>query len=163
MRLLRHLFAPSSRRLFPPQRLQRIASAIADSERQHRGEICFAVEPALAMRAVLAGQTARERALEVFAQLRVWDTRANSGVLLYLLLADHRIELVADRGFDGRVDPRQWRQACELIERHLEAGEPETAIVQGVQALTALLAAHFPPGAVGEDTDELPNRPHLLG
>lgn len=163
MRLLRHLFAPSSRRLFPPQRLQRIAAAIADSERRHRGEICFAVEPALTMRAVLAGQSARERALEVFAQLHVWDTRANSGVLLYLLLADHRIELVADRGFDGRVDARQWRQACEVIEQHLKAGEPETAIVRGVQALTALLAVHFPPGPDGQDTDELPNRPHLLG
>ena len=100
-RLFRHLFAPSARRLFPADSLQRIAAAIATGELRHRGEICFAVEPSLHPRRVLAGMQPRDRALEAFAQLRVWDTRANNGVLIHLLLADHRIEHIADRGLDG--------------------------------------------------------------
>ncbi|MGV8941635.1 MAG: TPM domain-containing protein [Lysobacter sp.] len=163
MRVLQHLFAPSSRRWFPPDRLQRITEKIVASEQCHQGEICFAVEPAMTLRAVLAGQSARERAHEVFAQLRVWDTRGNTGVLLYLLLAEHRIELVVDRGFDGVVEAQQWRDVCQSIEQHLTAGDPETAIVRGVEALSVLLAQHFPRVAGEVDVDELPNQPHLLG
>ncbi|MGY1425601.1 TPM domain-containing protein [Lysobacter sp. A289] len=162
MRMLRHLFAPSTRRLFPAERLQRITAAVADSEQHHSAEICFAVESGLSIRAVLAGQSARDRAQEVFAQLGVWDTQGNNGVLLYLLLADHRIELVADRGFDGRVAPEQWRGVCELIEEHLKAGEPETAIVRGIEAISVLVAGHFARDPEDEDRDELPNRPHVL-
>ena len=131
MRLLKHLFAMPSRRLFSKDALQRIAAAIAASEARHTGEVRFAVESALHPRAVLAGMQARDRAGEVFAQLRVWDTEANNGVLLYLLLADHRIEIVADRGFNGRVSPEQWRGACLLIEERLRAGEPLQALGQG--------------------------------
>ncbi len=163
MRVLRHLFAPSSRGWFPPGRLQRITAKIAASEQRHQGEICFAVEPAMTMRAVLAGQSARERAHEVFALLRVWDTRANTGVLLYLLLAEHRIELVADLGFEGLVDAQQWRDVCQSIEQHLKAGDPETAITRGIEVLTELLVQHFPIDSGGVDVDELPNQPHLLG
>jgi uncharacterized membrane protein len=162
MRLLRHLFAPSARRLFAADSLQRIATAIAASEARHTGEIRFAVETALHPRAVLAGAQARDRARDVFAQLRVWDTRANNGVLLYLLLADHRIEIVADRGFDDRVSAEQWRGACQLIEERLRAGEPEAAVLRGVEALSDLIAEHFPRGADYVDTNELPDEPHLL-
>ncbi len=162
MRLLRHLFAQPSRRLFAADALGRIAAAIAASEARHTGEIRFAVESALHPRAVLAGMQARDRAHEVFAQLRVWDTRANNGVLLYLLLADHRIEVVADRGFDGRVTPEQWRGACQLVEERLKAGEPEAAVLRGVEALSALIEAHFPRGAGYVDDNELPDDPHLL-
>ncbi len=162
MRWLRHLFAPSSQRWFPDDRLQRIAAAIAAGEQQHTGQICFAVEPALSMRSVLAGQSARERAAEVFARLRVWDTRANNGVLLYLLLADHRIELVADRGFDERIDADQWREACNLIEVNLRSGEPETAIMQGVGAISTLIAGPFPAIAGEARDNELPDGPYRL-
>ena len=162
MRLLRHLFATSSRRLFAPDALARIAAAIAASEARHTGEVRFAVESALHPRAVLAGMQARERAHEVFSQLRVWDTRANNGVLLYLLLADHRIEIVADRGFEGRVSPEQWRGACLLVEERLKAGEPEAAVLRGVEALSALVEAHFPRADGDVDTNELPDDPHLL-
>ena len=162
-RLLRHLFAPSARRLFPAERLQRIAAAIAESELRHSGEICFAVEAALPARAVLGGQQARDRALEVFAQLRVWDTDANNGVLLYLLLADHRIEIVADRGFDARVSAEQWRGVCQLIEERLRAGRSEAAVVDGVAAISELLARHFPRSAGDADRNELPDAPHVLG
>lgn len=162
MRLLKHLFAMPSRRLFAADALQRIATAIATSEARHTGEVRFAVESALHPRAVLAGMQARDRAHEVFAQLRVWDTRANNGVLLYLLLADHRIEIVADRGFDGLVSAEQWRGACLLVEERLKAGEPEAAVLRGVEALSALVEAHFPRDAGYVDENELPDEPHLL-
>ena len=162
MRWLRHLFAPSSRRWFPADRLQRIAAAITESEQRHSGQICFAVESSLGFRSVMAGQSARERALELFAQLRVWDTRGNNGVLLYLLLAEHRIELVADRGFEGRVDSAQWRAACQLIEQHLHAGEPETAIVRGIAAIASLMAGEFPAIADQGNNNELPDAPIRL-
>lgn len=162
MRLLKHLFATSAPRLFPADALKHIATAIADSELRHGGEICFAVEPSLHLRAVWAGKHAGDRASEVFAQLRVWDTRANNGVLLYLLLADHRIEIVADRGFDGRVSAGQWRSVCQAIEERLKVGEPEAAVLRGVEALSALLAEHFPPSVDYADRNELPDQPHLL-
>ena len=162
MRLLKHLFAPSASRLFPAETLKRIAAAIANSERHHSGEICFAVESRLRARTVWAGQQPRDRACEVFAQLRVWDTRGNNGVLLYLLLADHRIEVVADRGFDGLVSAEQWRGVCQLIEERLRADEPEAAVLCGVEALTDLLVEHFPRGAEYVDSNELPDRPQVL-
>lgn len=162
-RIFRHLFAPSTRHLFPAARLQRITAAVADSEQGHSAEICFAVESRLSLRALLAGQSPRQRAQEVFAQLGVWDTRANSGVLLYLLLADHRIELVADRGFEGRVSQEEWAGVCRVIEGHLKADEPETAIVRGIEAISVLVAGHFARDPDDDDRDELPNRPHVLG
>ena len=162
MRWLRHVFAPSSQRWFPADRMQRIAEAIAKGELRHSGEICFAVEPALGLRAVFSGQNARDRAREVFAQLRVWDTRANNGVLLYLLLAEHRIEVVADRGFDDAIDAAQWRAVCQLIEQHLQAGDPEAAIVHGIEALSTLIAGPFPAVPDQADRNELPDQPIRL-
>ena len=162
MRLLKHLFAPSSARLFPEDTLHAITDAIAAGERGHTGELCFAVEPALHWRAVVAGIDARTRAHEVFAQLRVWDTAANNGVLIYLLLADHRIEIVADRGLADRVSAEQWRGVCQLIEEGLRSGHPDTAVLRGLEAASALLAEHFPRDAAVADANELPDRPHLL-
>lgn len=161
-RVFRHLFARSARGLYPQDTLQRITQAIVDAESRHRGEICFAVESLLPLRAVLAGIDARQRALDVFAQLRVWNTRANNGVLIYLLLADHRIEIVADRGLDDLVSGEQWRGVCQLIEEGLKAGEPETAVLRGIDAVSALLTAHFPRAEDDQDEDELPNQPHML-
>ncbi|UOV06404.1 TPM domain-containing protein [Pseudoxanthomonas sp. F37] len=162
MRLLRHLFARSSRRLFPEDSLHRITEAIAAGERLHRGEVMFAVETNLPPGAVLAGMQARERAHEVFVRLRTWDTEANNGVLIYLLLADHRIEIVADRGLDGRVSDAQWREVCALIETGMREGQAEQAVLEGIAAASALLARHFPQQAGQVDEDELPNRPRLL-
>lgn len=162
MRLLRHLFAPSAQRRFPADAMRRIADAIAASESRHTGEICFAVEAALSWQAILRGVQARARAVETFARLQVWDTQANNGVLLYLLLADHRIEIVADRGLDGVVSDEQWRGVCQLMEERLRAGEPEAAVLHGVDAVSALLAAQFPQPPDAVDEDELPNQPHIL-
>ncbi len=114
MRWIRHLFPGNrARRCFPERTLSAIQHAVAATENRHRGEICFAVEAALPWRALLAGTGARARAHEVFAQLRVWDTRENTGVLVYVLLPEHAIEIVADRGIAARVEEREWRAGRE--------------------------------------------------
>jgi uncharacterized membrane protein len=161
-RLLRHVLAAPAAGMFPAASLQRIADAVTAGEARHRGEVCFAVESALPLRQVLRGVQARDRAHDVFAQLRVWDTRANNGVLVYLLLADHRIEIVADRGLAGLVGEAQWRRACALMEARLRAGEPEAAIVDGVGSIADLLAAHFPRAPGDADQNELPDLPRVL-
>ncbi|HRP71513.1 MAG TPA: TPM domain-containing protein [Luteimonas sp.] len=161
-RLLRHWFAMPSSRLFSAASLDRITAAIAEGERRHRGEVCFAIEPALGTRQLLRGVDARTRACEAFATLRVWDTAANNGVLLYVLLADHAIEIVADRGLSGRVDEARWRAICACMEVRFREGDHEGGAIAGVEAVSALLAEHFPHDGDGPDEDELPNRPHLL-
>lgn len=161
-RLFTHLFTPGAQDRFPAAAMERIAAAIAQGETRHGGEVCFAVEGALDWRDVLRGVQARARALDAFARLRVWDTAANNGVLVYLLLADHRIEIVADRGLTGLVSDAQWRGVCLLMEERLRAGEYTDAVVEGITAASDLLAAHFPqsPGVMEED--ELPNAPVFL-
>jgi uncharacterized membrane protein len=161
-RALRHLFAGSGSKLYPEPSLQRIAAAIAEGETTHRGQVVFAVEPALPLHAVMRGRTARERAGHVFSHLRVWDTEANNGVLIYLLVADHRIEILADRGLATRVGDAQWRDVCALIESRLKTGDAEGAAIAGVQAVSALLAAHFPRGAGDATRNELSDRPHVF-
>ena len=162
MRGLRHLFARSSAHVFPEDALERIAAAIAASEARHTGEICFAVEAALQLSAVLVGQRSRDRAGEVFARLRVWDTEANNGVLVYLLLADHAIEIVADRGCTGRVGDDEWAAICGALGDALRAGDAEGGVMRAVAAISALLERHFPRPEGYVDTNELPDRPHML-
>lgn len=162
MRLLRHLFARSAHSLFPEDSLRRITDAIAAGERRHTGEVMFAVESELSVGQVLRNVQARDRALDVFARLRTWDTAANNGVLVYLLLADHRIEIVADRGLDGKVSAAQWRGVCLLMEERLRAGKAEAAVLGGVDAVADLLAEHYPQTGDGADVDELPNLPRIL-
>ena len=161
-RLLRHLLAPSARGMFPAERLQRITEAIAAGELRHTGEVCFAIEAALPASAVLAGQQARDRAIDAFSRLRVWDTEANNGVLLYLLLADHRIEIVADRGFRGRVDASQWAAVCRAMEQQLRAHDAEAAVVDAVEPMSTLLAQHYPRGEGDIDDNELADAPHVF-
>lgn len=161
-RLLAHLFTGNAQRCFPAADMQRIADAIASGERRHRGEVCFAVEGALDLRDLLHGVQARARAIEVFGRLRVWDTAANNGVLIYLLLADHRIEIVADRGLAGRVSDAQWRGVCQLMEERLRAGEHAAGVIAGIDAVSDLLAEHFPQEPGHPDEDEVPNRPVFL-
>lgn len=164
MRWWRHLCAPSSRRLFPERSLQRIAAAIAAGEARHRGQVCFAVEERLSWRALWAGRDARQAARAAFASLGVWDTAGNSGVLLYLLLAEHRIEIVADRGYAARVGDERWQAVCDSIQRGLAAGEAEPAVLAGIAALSEIVAEHFPrdPSDRGSAGNELPDRPVLL-
>jgi uncharacterized membrane protein len=151
-RLVRHLFFP---RRFPKRALPGIEAAVGRSEATHRGEIRFAAEDALDGPALLAGQSARERALEVFSQLRVWDTEENNGVLIYLLLADHDIEIVADRGISAKVAQGDWERICRDMEQALRRGEYEKAVVTGIEEASLLLARHYPPRP--GDRNELPN------
>ncbi|MEH6420606.1 TPM domain-containing protein [Pseudomonas sp. CGJS7] len=163
MRLLRHLFAPSSRRLFPEASLQRIGAAIAAGEARHRGQLCFAVESRLSLRELLDGRDARTAALSAFAQLGVWDTAGNNGVLLYLLLADHRIEIVADRGYAARIGDERWQAVCEGIQQALAAGEAEAAVLGGIAALSEIIAEQFPrAGGTAGEGNELADRPVRL-
>ena len=162
MRLIKHLFAPSAKGTFPSDSLKRIHDAIAEDERRHRGEICFAVESALHWRDVLADVDSRGRAEATFGALRVWDTEANNGVLIYLLLADHRLEIVADRGLDALVSPEQWRGVAQMMEERLRAGEAEAAVLASIDEIGRILAEHFPQHDDRPDVDELPNRPVIL-
>jgi hypothetical protein len=157
-RIARHLF--SSPRAFPAKALAAIERAIASSETMHRGEIRFAAEGALDSHALFGGQSARERAIEVFSQLRVWDTEENNGVLIYLLVADRDIEIVADRGINARVMPTEWERICRGVEQALARGAHEQAIVDGIKEISRLLAQHFPPRAGGRN--ELPDKPVVL-
>jgi uncharacterized membrane protein len=163
-RFWRHLVATrrSLQRAFSPTVLTAIEAAISESERTHRGEIRFAIEAGLEPHEVRAGKTPRERALEVFAALGVWDTAENNGVLIYVLLADRDVEIVADRGYNLRVTSDQWTEVCHAMERHFAAGDHGAGSVRGVREVGRLVAAHFPPQPGGRDQDELPNRPALL-
>lgn len=161
-RLLRHLLMPPWRvRLTLPGRaLRAIESAIRESEATHSGEIRFAVEGTLHLRDLLRGQTARDRAVEVFSQLRVWDTEQNNGVLIYLLLADHDVEILADRGAHARIGAQGWEQICREMEACFRRGGFEQGAVQGVRAIGALLSQHYPPS--GKDRNEIDDKPVVL-
>ncbi len=161
-RAFRHLFATDARRRFTSEGMDRIAGAIGEAERRHQGEICFAVEASLSLRHILQGVTARARAHVAFAHLRVWDTAANNGVLVYLLLADHCIESVADRGLQGRISDAQWRGVCLLMEERLRSGDHADAVVAAIQEVSSLLAAHFPQAQGRAGQDELPDQPVFL-
>lgn len=162
-RLGRHLLAmPGAvRRAFPPAAMAAIEQAIARSETQHRGEVRFAVEAALDASSIVAGESARARAVEVFAQLGVWDTAENNGVLIYLLLAEHRIEIVADRGVNRHVPHSQWEAIVARMSADFAARRYEAGLAAAIDAVTALLERHFPLGAGQANPNELPDAPHL--
>ena len=161
-RLLRHAVTDhlAVRRAFPASALARVEQAIANGERRHSGQVCVALEAALPPLRVLRRLTPRERALEVFGLLRVWDTEENAGVLIYLLLADRDVEIVADRGIDRRVDPAAWREVCARMESAFAQGRFVDGVVQGIDEVSALLAAHFP-GNEGV-RNELSDKPVIL-
>lgn len=161
-RTLAHLLTTrySLRRRFPPATLAAIEAAIAAAEREHAGEIRFAIETCLDLRRLWGRWAARTRAGEVFAQLRVWDTAGRNGVLIYLLLADRDIEIVADRGYADRVTPAEWQAVCAAMEAEFRAGRFEAGAVAGVRAVAALAARHFPP--LPGDRNELPDPPELI-
>ena len=163
-RWLRHLVATRAglRRAFSPTVLGAIEAAIDTSERLHRGEIRFAIEASLEPHEIWAGKTPRERALQVFAALGVWDTDENSGILIYVLLADRDVEIVADRGYNLRVTSDQWTEVCHSMERPYAPGDFGAGSIEGVRAVGDIIAAHFPPLPGGRDEDELPNRPAIL-
>jgi len=161
-RILKHLLTPGwlSHRCFPEASMDRIEMAISQAEANHHGEIRVAVETALDLLPLLRGQTARERALEVFAEQRVWDTEANNGVLIYLLLADRDVEIVADRGIAARVDKAVWEHLCREMEEHFRHGAWEAGMLHAISVVSQHLVRLYP--RVGEDVNELADRPLRL-
>lgn len=161
-RMLRHLLFPDwlTRRYFPASLLARIEMAVNAAERGHSGELRFVVEGTLHPARVFSGMTARMRALEVFSQLRIWDTAANNGVLIYLLLADRDVEIIADRGLNGLVSPVAWEAVCREMEVRFRQGEFEGGALQGVERVGAFLRRHFP--VSGATPNELPDAPGVL-
>jgi uncharacterized membrane protein len=162
-RFWRHLVTDhgTARRAFPESALRQIEAAIAAGEKQHRGQVRFVVEPALPLAHVLKGLSARERALEVFSQLRIWDTEENAGVLVYLLLADHDVEVLADRGIHRRVGTAAWETVCRKMEKAFRAGAFAAGVLDGIAAVNAMLTEHFPRDD-GANANELPDRPVML-
>jgi len=148
------------RRTFPQRTLDEIERAIREAEMLHGGQIRFAVEPALDLSPLLAGQTARQRAIEVFASLHVWDTENNNGVLIYLLLADRDVEIVADRGIHAKLNKDVWESICGRMETAFREGRFEAGVLAGIRAVGEHLARHFP--ARSDKNNEMPDSPVLL-
>src|SRR6188472_3845434 len=148
------------RRYFPPTVLAAIEAATKAGETTHSGQVCFVVEGALSGRPLFKNQPARARALDIFSQLRVWDTAHNNGVLIYLLLADRNVEIIADRGIDAHVGAAGWEKICIEMETEFRAGQFERGVIKGIEAVSRLLATHFPPQAGGHN--ELPDAPVVI-
>ncbi len=147
-------------RAFPRDTLIAIEQAIKASEAAHTGEIRFVVEGALDGTPLFTGQSARERAIDVYSQLRIWDTEHNNGVLIYLLLADRDVEVVADRGIYAKVGNWGCEEICHTMESAFKQGDYEGGVVSGIQAVTQHLIKHFP--ASGSDLNELPDKPMVM-
>ena len=161
-RLLIHTFMPPWRwRLaFPAKLLNEIEIAVKQSERQHRGELRFAVENALAPGWVWRGMSARQRATDVFSNLRLWDTEENSGVLIYVLLAEREVDIVADRGIARCVPQVEWDTVAQAMQKAFRTGDFRQGSLEGIERITVLLATHFPAGEV--NPNELSNKPVIV-
>jgi uncharacterized membrane protein len=161
-RIGKHLLAHhwQARRIFPPAVLAAIERAIKAGEATHSGQIRFVVEGALDGAPLLRNQSARERALDIFSQLRIWDTAHNNGVLIYLLLADHSVEIIADRGIDAKVGAAGWAKICADMEVDFKAGNFEGGVIKGIAEVSRQLAVYFPRHGAGPN--ELPDAPVVM-
>ncbi len=161
-RIFRHLAMThwQVNRIFPRATLNAIEQAIKASETAHQGEVRFVVEGALDGTPLFSGQSARERAIELFSRLRMWDTEQNSGVLIYLLLADRQVEIISDRGIHAKAGAPAWTEICRAMETAFKAANFKQGAVLGIQAVTRQLTEHFP--AQSGNRNELPDRPVVL-
>ncbi|WGD54057.1 TPM domain-containing protein [Bradyrhizobium sp. CB1650] len=161
-RISRHLlqYHWRAKQVFTPDVLARIEQAIKRCEASHAGQVRFVVEGALDGAALFRNQPARERALDVFSHLRIWDTAHNNGVLIYLLLADRDVEIVADRGINAKVGAERWENICRAMEAEFRSGQFERGAIGGIEAVSRELAKHFPPR--GSHPNELPNKPLVM-
>jgi uncharacterized membrane protein len=148
------------RRSFPPGALDAIADEVATQEKRHRGEIRFIVEAELSTAHLWRDVGSRDRARELFAQHGVWNTEENTGVLVYVLLGDRRVEVVADRGITALVPESEWQSICRAMEGHFREGRFQEGSIAGIGAISDILARHFP--ARGDNPNELPDRPLLI-
>ena len=163
MRWIRHLFLDHLvlNRAFPRATLDAIGRAVGEQEKRHRGELRVVIEGGMPLQALVAGRTARERALDHFARLNVWDTDDNAGVLIYLLLSDRRVEIVADRGIHARVGDTAWETICGAMQQEFAAGRFEAGVLSGLASVSDLLQQHFP-AKPGEDRNEQPDAPLVV-
>jgi uncharacterized membrane protein len=148
------------RRIFTPQVLASIEQAIKSAETGHSGQIRFVVEGALDGAPLFKGQSARDRALDIFSHLRIWDTAHNNGVLIYLLLADRQVEIIADRGIDAKVGAAGWAEICKTMQAQFVNGNFEAGVINGIQAVSRQLAKYFPASGAGDN--ELPDAPVVI-
>jgi hypothetical protein len=161
-RWLRHELTGASavRKVLSAEALKRLGGVVAQGEKRHGGEVRLAIEASLDLPLFRNGISARERAVSVFSDLHVWDTEANNGVLIYLLLADHDVEIVADRGIHEVVGAVGWEEICHAMERSFRLGRFEEGLEEGIRAVSQHLETHFP--AARGDRNELPDEPALL-
>lgn len=161
-RMMRHLFSTSraGRRAFPPETLEAIEAAIAEGETRHRAELRLVIEPGLDAQDVLRGMSARDRARELFARYGVWDTEENCGVLVYICLADHQVEIVADRGVGRLVPAADWQHACRTMTAGFARGDYRNATLAALAELNALLQRHYPDD--GSTRNQLADKPVML-
>jgi uncharacterized membrane protein len=162
-RILRHrwLDEADTRRAVPPELVDQLARHVAASEQRHTGEVRIYVEAGLPFSYLWRDATPRERAVAMFGKLRVWDTEQNNGVLIYLLLAEHAIELVADRGVNRHVSPAQWQEIVRNMGGAFRAGRYEEGLTRAIDEVTALLVKHFPATPGAPNDNELPDQPML--
>lgn len=164
-RVVRHRWAGESSRVVGPDMLKRLTQQVAKSEQQHSGEVRICIEAALPnsylLRAGSIRAITRQRALAQFGKLRVWDTENNNGVLIYLLLADRAIELVADRGLNRLVTPQDWQAMVQSLGDAIHRGHIEDGLVQAIDAVSAVLVRHFPLQAGSVRPNELPDQPNV--
>lgn len=163
LRILKHrwLDESDSHRALKPAAVARIEARVRDSERRHSGEIRVCVEAGLPLGYLWQGLTARDRAVTLFGKLQVWDTEANNGVLIYLLLAEHAIEIVADRGLNRHVDAARWAAIITSMREAFQAGHFEPGLLKAVDAVDALLSGHFALAPGERNPNELPDNPLL--
>lgn len=166
-RLWRHRWADEAdvRRVLPADAMERLGRRVAASEQRHTGQIRICVEAGLPTSYLLRHAPARERAVMLFGKLRVWDTEQNNGVLVYLLLAEHAIEIVADRGIDRHVDAADWAAMTARMGAAFRESRFEDGVTQALEEVSALLVAHFPRAAsasAGDSGNELPDAPVVL-
>lgn len=163
-RLYRHLTTTGSagRRAFPAAGMQAIQAAIAKGEQLHRAEIRLMVEPSMAFGDLLEGRTSRDRACDLFSEYTIWDTEENSGILVYINLADHQVEIIADRGVNSLLTASQWQQICRTITAGFAAGRYDESVIDAIGQLNQMLHAVLPAISGNDNPDELPNQPVML-
>ena len=160
-RILKHRWLDESdaNRAVPVDMVERLMRRVAASEQRHSGEVRICVEAGLPLSYLWRDAPARERAITLFGKLRVWDTELNNGVLIYLLLADRAIEIVADRGLNQRVTEAEWKAMVDALSAAVRAGRYEDGLTQAVEETSAVLVKYFPLMLSDANPNELPNRP----
>ncbi len=161
-KFFKHIFFPrrTLRKLFPASTLQAIEATIAAEEAHHQGQIRFVIENTLPSQAAWQDMSSRARALQLFADLGVWDTEHNNGVLIYLLLAERQVEIVADRGVNAKLGQAVWNEICRAMETHFRQGQFEQGALTGIQKVSEHMALHYP--GMADERNELPDQAVVL-